>query len=100
MDRYPALYYGIALMSGVALAHGVWPAFFLILFGQSIINKIGFALITSFALIETLYFMPILPPGKVSGYGYAQITKIRTSDNSLGYYGKLKCFVKGSGLGC
>ena len=93
MDRYPALYYGFALISGVALAHGVWPPFFLILFGKGWLSKLGFILITTFALIETLYIMPILPPGKASGYGYAQITKIRTSDNSLGYYGKLKCFV-------
>ncbi len=93
MDRYPALYYGLALLSGVALAYGIWPTLFLILFGQSRINKIGFALIASFALIETLYFMPILPPGKVSGHGYCQISKVRVSDNSLGYFGNLSCFI-------
>ena len=93
MDRYPALYYGFAMMSGIALAYGIWPPLVLIVFGYSRVQKIGFSLIAFFACIEAIYFMPILPKEKLTGVGYYQIEKVRCSENSFGYYGKMLCFV-------
>ena len=92
MERHPALYYGFAAISGVALAYGIWPPLFLILFGINWVQRVGFLLITLFISIETLYFMPILPKKIVNGIGYYQIEKVRKYENSIGYHGKLKCF--------
>ena len=93
MDRYPALYYGLAMMSGIALSYGIWPPLFLIVFGYSRVQKIGFGLITLFSCVEAIYLMPVLPKEKLSGVGYFQIEKVRAGENSLGHYGTMKCFV-------
>ncbi len=93
MKRYPALYYGLALMSGIALAYGVWPPLFFILFGSHFIQRIGFVLVSLFACVETVYLMPIVPEKSVFGTGYFQIEKVKKSENSICYQGVLKCLI-------
>lgn len=93
MDRYPAFYYGLAVISGVALAYGIWPPLIFIFLDKTLSRKIGFLLLVLFSCVETLYFMPTHPNRRLDGIGYYQTEKIRNIDHSFSYQGCVKCFI-------
>ena len=99
-DRFPAFYYGIACLSGVALHGGFWPPMLVFLSGNNKTRIFGFLLISFFVYFESLLIISPLPDQKISlGSGYFVIEQIRPSTfgkkNSLDYRGHLTCFISG-----
>lgn len=97
--RYPALYYGLSILSGIGLAHGVWPPLFFAFFGENRLKKVGFFVISLLSCCETIFFMrPIIQNQWVDGVGHLVLRNIQQKSETFFYYkGILSCFHTQSG---
>ncbi len=97
-SRYPAFYYGLALICGVSLYYGIWFPILIGFTGKTICRIVGYFLL-SCALYASI--VNLTDKNKIecstNGTGYFQINKIRKSNNfgkkSLIYEGIIKTFV-------
>ncbi len=92
-QRYPALFYAIAMIAGISSFFGYWQPLVIGCTAHRKTTLMGFFFIAFFAFGETHFlYQPLPPHGYLSGEGVFEIKKIEKSP-SLYYVGMLKCFV-------
>jgi competence protein ComEC len=96
MDRYPAVYYALALLSGALFFYGFWPAILFLLFANVWQKRIGFLLLFSFTYFEAFILSPKLPSEPKVGIGHFELEKIKKRENDFIYFGKVSLFLSES----
>lgn len=97
-NRYPALYYGLAVATGISCFYLFFPPLLLGLLGGKHVRTIGFYIIVLASVLNTyIHYNVPFSNFKVDGYGYYQCKRIRHTvsldKGGLNYQGVLKCFI-------
>ena len=101
--KSPALFYGLAFLSGIGVFYGYYLALVIGLSAERKTRLIGFYLVALAAFLEVT-FLATPPPASnsLSGVGYFTIQKVRKSammgSRNYSYQGILTCFLSGEAV--